>query len=102
MNNYENRLFKTSSRPNPLASSLIPSTMLCACFFDNTAAALWAEMRTYVEALERGRTLSFEIDFFDVKSNPPPKLSFPAPKNHIPAASSTVKNLEDSLMLLLI
>jgi ABC-type transporter Mla subunit MlaD len=39
------------------------------------------------------------IDFFDVKNNPPPKLSFPTPKNHIPAASSTMKNLEDSLML---
>jgi phospholipid/cholesterol/gamma-HCH transport system permease protein len=30
-------------------------------FFDNTAAAFWAEMRTYVEALERGQTLNFEM-----------------------------------------
>lgn len=38
------------------------------------------------------------IDFFDVKSNPPPDLPFKVPADHyIPAASSLMKNLEDTL-----
>ena len=38
------------------------------------------------------------IDFFDVKSNPPPELPFTAPKDHyIPAAPSMMKNLEDTI-----
>ncbi len=38
------------------------------------------------------------IDFFDVKSNPPPELPFAAPKDHyIPAAPSMMKNLEDTI-----
>lgn len=38
------------------------------------------------------------IDFFDVKSNPPPELPFPVPADHyIPAAPSMMKNLEDTI-----
>ena len=38
------------------------------------------------------------MDFFDVKSNPPPQLPFSVPSGHyIPAASSMMKNLEDSI-----
>jgi ABC-type transporter Mla subunit MlaD len=38
------------------------------------------------------------IDFFDVKSNPPPELPFTVPVNdYIPAAPSMMKNLEDSI-----
>jgi ABC-type transporter Mla subunit MlaD len=37
------------------------------------------------------------IDFFDVRSNPAPVLPFPVASNHIPAAPSTMKNLEDSV-----
>jgi paraquat-inducible protein B len=38
------------------------------------------------------------IDFFDVKSNPPPQLPFAVPTGHyIPAASSMMKNLEDTV-----
>lgn len=39
-----------------------------------------------------------QLDFFDVTDNPPPQLPFPVPENYIPAASSTMKNIEDSLM----
>jgi paraquat-inducible protein B len=39
-----------------------------------------------------------QIDFFDPKTNPPPKLTFPVPPNYIPAAQSTMKNLEDSVV----
>jgi paraquat-inducible protein B len=37
------------------------------------------------------------IDFFDVKSNPPPVLSFPTPERYLPAAPSMMKNLEDTI-----
>jgi phospholipid/cholesterol/gamma-HCH transport system substrate-binding protein len=39
-----------------------------------------------------------QIDFFDVKDNPPPVLPFPTPKNYVPAAPSTMKNLEDAVV----
>jgi paraquat-inducible protein B len=38
------------------------------------------------------------IDFFDIKDNPPPDLPFPVPPNYIPAAVSTMKNLEDAVV----
>lgn len=37
-----------------------------------------------------------QVDFF--ADNPPPKLPFAVPENYIPAAPSTMKNLEDSLL----
>jgi ABC-type transporter Mla subunit MlaD len=39
-----------------------------------------------------------QLDFFSVADNPPPVLPFDVPENYIPAASSTMKNIEDSLM----
>src|SRR5271154_3688848 len=39
-----------------------------------------------------------QIDFFDEKDNPPPNLPFPVPVNYIPAAVSTMKNLEDAIV----
>ncbi len=38
------------------------------------------------------------VDFFDVTSNPAPALPFEVPANTIPAAASTMKNLEDSVV----
>jgi phospholipid/cholesterol/gamma-HCH transport system substrate-binding protein len=38
------------------------------------------------------------IDFFDPVSNPKPKLPFRVPDDYIPTASSTMKNIEDSLV----
>jgi phospholipid/cholesterol/gamma-HCH transport system substrate-binding protein len=37
------------------------------------------------------------IDFFIVADTPPPQLPFPVAENYIPAAPSTMKNLEDSV-----
>lgn len=37
------------------------------------------------------------IDFFDPKANPPPPLSFSPPERYIPAATSMMKNLEDTV-----
>ena len=39
-----------------------------------------------------------QIDFFRVKDNPRPVLPFPEPANYIPAARSTLKSLEDSIV----
>lgn len=38
------------------------------------------------------------IDFFDVKDNPLPELPFAVPDNYLPAAVSTMKSLEDSVV----
>ena len=38
------------------------------------------------------------IDFFDIRGNPAPVLPFPVPINCIPAAPSTMKSLEDSVV----
>jgi paraquat-inducible protein B len=39
-----------------------------------------------------------QLDFFSVKANPVPKLPFAVPENYIPAAVSTLKNLEDAIV----
>jgi phospholipid/cholesterol/gamma-HCH transport system substrate-binding protein len=39
-----------------------------------------------------------QLDFFPVADNPAPVLPFPVPENYIPTASSTMKNIEDSLV----
>jgi phospholipid/cholesterol/gamma-HCH transport system substrate-binding protein len=39
-----------------------------------------------------------QLDFFVVADNPEPVLTFPVPENYIPAAPSTMKNIEDSLV----
>lgn len=39
-----------------------------------------------------------QIDFFDEKTNPVPVLGFEVGPNYIPAAMSTMKNLEDALV----
>ncbi len=39
-----------------------------------------------------------QLDFFDVKTNPPIPLPFEVAENYIPAVSSMMKNLEDSVV----
>jgi phospholipid/cholesterol/gamma-HCH transport system substrate-binding protein len=39
-----------------------------------------------------------QLDFFPIKNNPPPDLPFPVSVNYIPAAVSTMKNLEDAVI----
>jgi phospholipid/cholesterol/gamma-HCH transport system substrate-binding protein len=39
-----------------------------------------------------------QIDFFTIADNPLPTLPFPVPSNYIPAAVSTMKNLEDAVV----
>ena len=42
-------------------------------------------------------TKFLQLDFFNVASNPPEPLPFPVPENYIPAAASTMKNLEEAV-----
>jgi phospholipid/cholesterol/gamma-HCH transport system substrate-binding protein len=39
-----------------------------------------------------------QLDFFDVESNPAPVLPFPTPDRYLPAARSTIKNLQASVI----
>jgi ABC-type transporter Mla subunit MlaD len=39
-----------------------------------------------------------QIDFFKIEDNPLPALPFPVPSRYIPAAVSTMKNLEDAVV----
>ena len=39
-----------------------------------------------------------QLDFFPVADHPRPELPFPVPRNYIPATSSMMKDLEDSLV----
>lgn len=39
-----------------------------------------------------------QIDYFDVRTNPPPVLPFPVGDDYLPAATSTLKNLEDAIV----
>jgi phospholipid/cholesterol/gamma-HCH transport system substrate-binding protein len=39
-----------------------------------------------------------QLDFFSIKDNPVPLLPFAVPENYIPAAVSTMKNLEDAIV----
>ena len=39
-----------------------------------------------------------QLDFFTVADHPPPELPFPVPKNYIPATSSSMKDIESSLV----
>jgi len=39
-----------------------------------------------------------QLDFFSIKSSPPPELPFAVPENYIPVEQSTMKSLEDSVV----
>lgn len=41
-----------------------------------------------------------QLDFFDARHYPPPRLPFQVPKNYIPSAPSMMKSLEDSILLI--
>lgn len=39
-----------------------------------------------------------QFDFYDVTTNPPPKLPFPTPSHYVPSTKSTLKGLEERLV----
>jgi paraquat-inducible protein B len=58
-----------------------------------------AELRIQLASTGITGVKFMQLDFFSVKSNPLPKLPFAVPVNYIPAAVSTMKNLEDAIVL---
>ena len=63
--------------------------------------AMAADLRVQLASAGLTGLKFLQLDFFDVGANPPPQLSFEVPENYIPAASSTMKNVEDSLLRML-
>jgi paraquat-inducible protein B len=60
--------------------------------------AVPSDLRMQLESAGITGVKFISIDFFDVKDNPPPDLPFPVQPNYIPAAASTMKNLEDAVV----
>jgi phospholipid/cholesterol/gamma-HCH transport system substrate-binding protein len=54
------------------------------------------ELRVQIASTGLTGTKFLQLDFFG--GGPPPALPFPVPENYIPAAQSTMKNLEDSIV----
>jgi len=57
-----------------------------------------ADLRAQLVSMGITGVKFLQIDFFAVEDNPAPKLPFAVPANYIPAAMSTMKNIEDSLI----
>ena len=60
--------------------------------------AMATDLRVQLDSAGLTGVKFLQLDFFDVTDNPPPLLPFPVPDNYIPAASSTMKTIEDSMM----
>jgi phospholipid/cholesterol/gamma-HCH transport system substrate-binding protein len=56
------------------------------------------ELRVQIASTGLTGTKFLQLDFFDNGGGAPPALPFPVPENYIPAAQSTMKNLEDSIV----
>jgi len=64
----------------------------------NTKLEVATDLRVQLASMGLTGVKFLQLDFFSVADNPPPMLPFEVPENYIPAASSTMKNLEDSLV----
>ncbi len=60
--------------------------------------AVPADLRMQLDSAGITGVKFISIDFFDVNDNPAPVLPFPVPENYVPAAASTMKNLEDAIV----
>lgn len=56
------------------------------------------ELRTQLASMGITGVKFLLIDYFRVEDNPPPALSFPVPPLYVPAAQSSMKNIEDSIV----
>lgn len=65
---------------------------------DETRIRVPPDLRVQVGSSGVTGTKYLQLDFFDPKANPPPKLPFEVPEHYIPAAMSTFKSLEASVM----
>jgi phospholipid/cholesterol/gamma-HCH transport system substrate-binding protein len=64
----------------------------------NKKLAMATDLRVQLASAGLTGVKFLQLDFFDVAEYPPPVLPFDVPDNYIPAAPSTLKNIEDSLM----
>lgn len=65
---------------------------------ENTKLKMPADLRAQLGSAGLSGMKYILIDFFDPKTHPVRKLSFPLPENYIPSEPSTLKNLEDSVV----
>jgi phospholipid/cholesterol/gamma-HCH transport system substrate-binding protein len=65
---------------------------------EHTKLTVATDLRVQLASMGLTGVKFLQLDFFVVADNPPPTLPFPAPENYIPAAPSTMKNLEDSVV----
>ncbi len=65
---------------------------------DATRLTVAADLR--IQIVSQGLTgqKALQLDYFDVATNPRPVLPFPVPPNYIPAATSTMKNVQDAVV----
>jgi phospholipid/cholesterol/gamma-HCH transport system substrate-binding protein len=64
----------------------------------NTRFIIPADLRVQIATEGITGVKFLQLDFFDVESHPAPVLPFPVPERYIPAAQSTIKNLQDSVV----
>jgi paraquat-inducible protein B len=64
----------------------------------DTRIAIPPELRCQMISVGITGLKAMEIDFFDVRANPEPELSFEVPERYIPAAESMLKTLADSVV----
>ncbi len=56
------------------------------------------DLRTQLVSMGITGVKFLQIDYFKIEDNPPPELPFPVPERYIPAATSVMKNIEDSIV----
>ncbi|MCE9573822.1 MAG: MlaD family protein [Deltaproteobacteria bacterium] len=63
-----------------------------------TRMTVAADLR--IQIVSQGLTgqKALQLDYFDVATNPRPVLPFPVPPNYIPAATSTLKNVQEAVV----
>jgi phospholipid/cholesterol/gamma-HCH transport system substrate-binding protein len=65
---------------------------------DETRIQVPEDLRIQVASSGVTGTKYLQIDFFNAATHPPPELPFDVPRHYIPAAPSTFKSLESSVM----
>lgn len=85
-----------------LTSELVVKDLVLMGLGSGTAQSLQvhipADLRVQLASAGLTGVKFLQLDFFNPKNNPAPALPFTTPRNYIPAAVSTMKNLEDAVV----
>lgn len=76
---------------------LMESVGIAASNGNGAIAKIPPDLRAQISAQGLTGQKYILLDFFDVKAHPVPKLPFSVPPNYIPAVSSPLKNIENSI-----